>query len=117
MLDSASGADQQETRVWFEDGSGSDGVGTKGAVGFGLSESIMSIRRLIRDETKNGIPARRIILAGFGQGGVVAALTAVTNAQALGGLLVMSSWFPRGISVRASSSSRCGSRMVWGLGF
>src|SRR5699024_1886900 len=38
----------------------------------GISESIDRVHRLIRRENERGVPAERIVLAGFSQGGAVA---------------------------------------------
>ncbi len=58
-----------------------------------LLESVASIRGFIDREIERGIDSRRIILAGFSQGGAVCYQLALTYPRPLGGLLVMSTYF------------------------
>ena len=59
----------------------------------GIERSAGRIQQLIAREIKRGIDPRRVILAGFSQGGAVALQAALTYPQSLGGLLVLSSYF------------------------
>lgn len=59
-----------------------------------LSRSAEAVTQLIHRELARGISGERIILAGFSQGGAVAYHAALTCSQPLGGLLVLSSYFP-----------------------
>ncbi len=56
----------------------------------GLLESRDMVRALIARENERGIPASRIFLAGFSQGGAVAYLSALTHSKPLAGLLALS---------------------------
>lgn len=58
-----------------------------------LRDSAEQARALIHRENERGVPAERIIMAGFSQGGAVALETALTHPQRLAGLLVLSSYF------------------------
>ncbi len=58
-----------------------------------LVKNARAVQRLILREIERGIPAGRIILAGFSQGGAVAYQAGYTFDQSLGGLLVLSSYF------------------------
>ena len=60
----------------------------------GLIASRQRVRSLIAAETARGIPARRIILAGFSQGGAVAYLTGLTHPERLGGIVALSTYIP-----------------------
>jgi len=60
----------------------------------GLLRSCDAVRRLIEREGKRGIPAQRIFLAGFSQGGAVAYTTALTHPEALGGVIALSTYLP-----------------------
>lgn len=60
----------------------------------GLLESRDTVRALIAREAERGIPASRIFLAGFSQGGAVAYLTALTHPEPLAGLLALSTYVP-----------------------
>ncbi|WP_028866169.1 alpha/beta hydrolase [Psychromonas aquimarina] len=58
-----------------------------------LRASADAVQKLIDREIERGIKPERIILAGFSQGGAVAYQAALTYKQALGGLLVLSTYF------------------------
>ena len=60
----------------------------------GLLESRETVRRLIAREIQRGIPARRIFIAGFSQGGAVAYTTALTHGESLGGVIALSTYLP-----------------------
>ena len=60
----------------------------------GLIASRQRVRSLIADEVARGIPAQRIILAGFSQGGAVAYLTGLTHPERLGGIVALSTYIP-----------------------
>jgi len=59
----------------------------------GLMISVEHVQNLIQREIDRGIDSTRIIVAGFSQGGAVAYQSALTFAQPLAGLMVMSSYF------------------------
>ena len=59
----------------------------------GLRASADQVTALIERERERGIPAERIVIAGFSQGGAVAYETALRYPQRLAGLLVMSGYF------------------------
>ena len=59
-----------------------------------MLRSVRSIGELITAEVDAGIPADRIIIGGFSQGGVMSLLTGLTSERKLGGVIVMSSWLP-----------------------
>ena len=58
-----------------------------------LLVSAAAINRLIDRELERGIDSRRILLAGFSQGGAVAYQVALTHPKPLGGLVAMSTYF------------------------
>lgn len=60
----------------------------------GINASQFAITRLIQQEIEKGIPAHRILIAGFSQGGAIALYTGVRQTQALAGILVLSSYLP-----------------------
>lgn len=60
----------------------------------GIRESQASIEALIAAEIAGGIPAERIALAGFSQGGALALHTAVRHPQRLAGVLALSTYLP-----------------------
>ena len=60
----------------------------------GIRESAAGIGALVRAERENGIPAERIILAGFSQGGAMALFTALRWPEPLAGVAALSCWLP-----------------------
>ena len=60
----------------------------------GIRQSRQAIRQLIARENERGIPCRRIIVAGFSQGGAVAYTTALTHPEALAGVIALSTYIP-----------------------
>lgn len=57
-----------------------------------LRHSAGQVGQLIEREIERGIDSRRIVLAGFSQGGAVVYQAALTQSRPLGGLLVLSSY-------------------------
>jgi len=60
----------------------------------GICESAAAIGAFIHTEMEKGIPADRIVLAGFSQGGAMALYTALRQAESLAGLIAMSCYLP-----------------------
>lgn len=56
--------------------------------------NVVLINDIIAELIAEGIPADKIIIAGFSQGGVIAYYTALNSEHELGGLLVLSSYLP-----------------------
>ncbi|QBY04973.1 carboxylesterase [Thalassotalea sp. HSM 43] len=71
-----------------------------------LKQSADAIDALIQREIEQGIPAQRIIIAGFSQGGAVAYETALRFAQPLAGLLAMSTYFATKDCINLSAANR-----------
>ncbi|ABM04327.1 Carboxylesterase [Psychromonas ingrahamii 37] len=72
----------------------------------GLNSSAKLIQALIDREIERGIPASRIVIAGFSQGGAVAYQAALTYAQPLAGLLTMSTYFATKDSIKLSEKNK-----------
>lgn len=51
-------------------------------------------RQLVQQEVDNGIPADRIVLGGFSQGGAVALFSGLTSLVKLAGIVGMSTYLP-----------------------
>lgn len=66
-----------------------------------LLASAQSVHALIDREIARGVDSRRIILAGFSQGGAVAFQAALTYPKPLGGLLALSTYFATADSLNA----------------
>ena len=60
----------------------------------GVVESIAQVEALIEREATRGVPASRVILAGFSQGGAITLACALRRRQALGGVIALSSYLP-----------------------
>jgi phospholipase/carboxylesterase len=61
----------------------------------GLAKSQAAIEELIALEIKRGVPAARIVLAGFSQGCAMTLLTGLRYPQRLAGLMGLSGYLPR----------------------
>ncbi|WP_163576251.1 alpha/beta hydrolase [Halomonas faecis] len=71
-----------------------------------LRESVARIQALVREQISHGIDGRRIILAGFSQGGAVAYEAALSFEEPLGGLLAMSTYFATADSIQLAAANR-----------
>lgn len=60
----------------------------------GVVRSVEAIRQLIKHENARGIPASRIILAGFSQGGAIAYTAGLTYPEKLAGIVALSTYIP-----------------------
>jgi len=60
----------------------------------GIHQAVAQVQRLIEAERAAGVPAERIFIGGFSQGGVVALHAALRHAERLGGVLALSTWLP-----------------------
>lgn len=67
----------------------------------GLRKSLASVDALIEREKARGIPASRIVLAGFSQGCAMALLTGLRHGERLGGVVGMSGYLPLAASTGA----------------
>ncbi|WP_405224758.1 alpha/beta hydrolase [Lentisalinibacter sediminis] len=71
----------------------------------GIRESAAATVELIEREKERGIPAARIVLAGFSQGGAIAIHTALRYPERLAGLIALSTWMPLGESLAGEGSA------------
>ena len=60
----------------------------------GVDESVRQVEALIEREIERGIPASRILLAGFSQGGAIVLQTALRHPGRLAGVLALSTYLP-----------------------
>jgi phospholipase/carboxylesterase len=60
----------------------------------GVSESVAQLEALIEREQARGIPANRIVLAGFSQGGAIILSAGLQRSQPLAGLVALSTYLP-----------------------
>lgn len=69
----------------------------------GLNTSAQLLDDLIQQEMQRGIDSRRIILAGFSQGGALALHTGLRYARPLGGIIALSAYLPLAASLSRTS--------------
>ncbi|MGK0674550.1 MAG: alpha/beta hydrolase-fold protein [Halothiobacillaceae bacterium] len=60
----------------------------------GIRQAAAQARQWIEAERAAGVPAARIFIGGFSQGGVVALHAALRHPERLGGVLALSTWLP-----------------------
>jgi len=83
----------------------------------GMLETVSSLSRLISDEVDRGIPASRIVLGGFSQGGTMSLLTGLTTERKLAGIAVLSGWVPLKDKLTAMANAHAKSIPIfWGHG-
>ncbi|KAJ7228200.1 Phospholipase/carboxylesterase/thioesterase [Mycena pura] len=83
----------------------------------GMLKTVHSLNQLITAEVDAGIPANRIVLGGFSQGGAVTLLTGLTAERRLAGLAVLSGWLPLRGSFKSMISDHATSVPIfWGHG-
>ncbi len=80
-----------EMRAWY-DILGADLVQREDEKG--LRSSLAQVEALIEREKARGIPASRIVLAGFSQGSAMALLTGLRHGEKLGGIVGLSGYLP-----------------------
>lgn len=79
----------------------------------GIKQSQGYIESLIQHEIKRGIPANRIALAGFSQGGAIALYTALRHAQTLAGVLALSTYLPLKAKLAAEANKANGNTPIF----
>ena len=83
----------------------------------GIMQSVAEVEALIARENERGIPAHRIFLAGFSQGGAVALSAGLRHADKLAGLIVLSSYLPLADRLAAErSEANADIPIFWGHG-
>lgn len=60
----------------------------------GVDESVAQVDALIAREAERGVPASRIVLAGFSQGGAVTLAAGLRRSEPLAGLVALSTYLP-----------------------
>lgn len=91
-------------RAWYDVAFGDlEGRSRKPDEG-GVRASVAHIERLIAREVERGVPADRIVVAGFSQGGAIALATGLRHAQRLAGIMALSTYLPLGDRLPAEAS-------------
>ena len=70
-----------------------------------LRASADAVARLVEREKEKGVPAERIIIAGFSQGGAVAYELGLSYPERLGGILALSTYFATADTVQPSEAN------------
>ncbi|HEX5421435.1 MAG TPA: alpha/beta fold hydrolase [Gammaproteobacteria bacterium] len=89
-------------RAWFDIFS-LNGPGREDDAGIAASAS--AVTALVDREIELGTPSRRIVLAGFSQGGAMALQVALREPRPLAGLLALSAFLPRAAALAAEKSA------------
>jgi phospholipase/carboxylesterase len=89
-------------RAWYD----IKGLNREGAEDdAGIRGSELVVRRYIEAEVAKGIPASRIVIAGFSQGGAIALQTALRYDTSLAGVMALSTYLPLRASLAAEASA------------
>ena len=91
-------------RAWYDVAFGDLEGRTRRVDEAGVRESQAAIEALIAREKARGIPARRIVLAGFSQGGAMALVAGLRHAERLAGVMALSTYLLLGDSLAAEAS-------------
>lgn len=62
--------------------------------GPGIAAAAARVARIVADEVAAGIPADRIVIGGFSQGGAVAIAAALKSPDVFAGVIGLSTWLP-----------------------
>ena len=71
----------------------------------GIRESQVAVERLIAREAERGIPASRVVLAGFSQGGAIALQAGLRHADRLAGIVALSTYLALEDSLEAEAAA------------
>jgi len=89
-------------RAWY-DVYALEGQRREDAAGVRASQS--KVEELIARENARGIPAARLVLAGFSQGGAIALQTGLRHAERLAGIMALSTYLPVASTLAAEASA------------
>jgi predicted esterase len=78
----------------------------------GIAKAAARVARIVDDEIAAGIPADKIVVAGFSQGGAVALAAAFSYERRLAGVLGMSTWLPKCVRTGEMSASMLESKVL-----
>ncbi|MEO7052900.1 MAG: dienelactone hydrolase family protein [Rhodanobacter sp.] len=83
----------------------------------GVRASVREVETLIEREHERGVPAERIVLAGFSQGGAIALAAGLCHAQKLGGIVALSTYLPiADVLSRERHAANAATPIFWGHG-
>ena len=101
-------------RAWYD----IRDFGFEGTVGdradaAGVAASVEQVEALIARENGRGIPASRVLLAGFSQGGAIALSTALQRAEPLAGIVALSTYLPLAAQAEAGATEAAARQPVF----
>jgi phospholipase/carboxylesterase len=70
----------------------------------GIRASQAAVEQLVNEQTRKGISSRKIVLAGFSQGGAIVLQTALRHAAPLAGVLALSTYLPLASALKGEMS-------------
>jgi phospholipase/carboxylesterase len=88
-------------RAWYDIASADIGAAEDA---HGIRQSQGAVEALIDKEAARGIPANRVVLAGFSQGGAIALHTGLRHPKRLAGLMSLSAYVPLAATVERERS-------------
>ena len=91
-------------RAWYDVSFGDLEGNTRRADETGVRASQARVGELVEREISRGIDARRIVIAGFSQGGAIALQTGLRYPQRLAGIMALSTYLPIADRLEAESS-------------
>lgn len=83
----------QRVRAWYD--ITDFGFANRGDID-GVNAAVAQVEALIAREAARGVPASRLILAGFSQGGAITLATGLRRTEPLAGLIALSTYLPAG---------------------
>lgn len=93
-------------RAWYDVSFGDLEGKSRKADERGVRESQAAIGKLIARENQRGIASRKIVIAGFSQGGAVALQTGLRYAESIAGLMALSTYLPLADSLPSEASAQ-----------
>lgn len=79
----------------------------------GVEESIVQVEALIAREAERGVPASRLLLAGFSQGGAITLAAGLRRSEPLAGLIGLSTYLPMHDRAAAQLAAQAASQPVF----
>jgi len=79
----------------------------------GVRDSVRRVGRVIQHEVARGIPERRILVAGFSQGGAIALSLGVRAVPALAGVIALSTYLPLADKLEPELSPESRTTPIW----
>jgi phospholipase/carboxylesterase len=91
--------------AWYDIYSLEPGAASRREDAAGLHHSRVEIEALIAREVARGVPAQRIVIAGFSQGCAMALLTGLRHQEKLAGIMALSGYLPLADTTAAERSA------------